>query len=60
MKSLKARVFMVLSALALLTTVVLTTPASTVQAKNVTESLMSNQKVNDVVQNIDEEDMEKA
>ncbi|MEC3608751.1 hypothetical protein FKN04_07565 [Bacillus glycinifermentans] len=60
MKSLKARVFMVLSALALLTTVVLTTPASTVQAKNVTDSLMSNKKVNDVVQNIDQEDMEKA
>lgn len=60
MKSLKARVFMVLSALALLTTVVLTTPASTVQAKNVTDSLMSNEKVNDVVQNIDQEDMEKA
>lgn len=33
MKSMKTRVLMVLSAFALLTTVVLTTPAATVQAK---------------------------
>ncbi|KAA6447601.1 hypothetical protein P4282_24385 [Bacillus swezeyi] len=60
MKSLKARVFMVLSALSLLTTVVMTKPASTVQAKNLTENMMSEERIDDVMQNIDEEDMEKA
>ena len=60
MKSMKARVLMVLSAFALLTTVVLTTPAATVQAKNATESLINHQEVSNVVQNVDEKDMEKS
>ncbi len=60
MKSMKTRVLMVLSAFALLTTVVLTTPAATVQAKNATESLINHQEVSNVVQNVDEKDMEKS
>ncbi|WP_243292113.1 hypothetical protein [Bacillus sp. FJAT-47783] len=60
MKSLKTRVLTLLSVLALLTTVILTTPGATVQAKNATESLINHQEVSDVVQNVDEKDMEKA
>ncbi|MBU5326485.1 hypothetical protein [Bacillus paralicheniformis] len=60
MESMKTRVLMVLSAFALLTTVVLTTPAATVQAKNATESLINHQEVSNVVQNVDEKDMEKS
>ncbi|MBM7714609.1 hypothetical protein JOC94_001581 [Bacillus thermophilus] len=59
MRSMKARVLIVLSAFALLTTVILNVPAATVQAQNATESLL-NQEVSDVVQNVDEEDLEKA
>ncbi|MEK5340327.1 hypothetical protein NSQ19_11425 [Weizmannia sp. FSL W8-1119] len=60
MKNMKARVLAVFSVFALLTTVVLSAPATTVQAKSATEILTNHQEVSDVVQNIDEKDMEKA
>ncbi|AWI10766.1 MULTISPECIES: hypothetical protein [Bacillaceae] len=60
MKSMKARVIIILSVFALLTSVVLTMPAATAQAKNSTESLINHQEVSNVVQNVDEKDIEKA
>lgn len=57
---MKARVIIILSVFALLTSVVLTMPAATAQAKNSTESLINHQEVSNVVQNVDEKDIEKA
>ncbi|MEC3612026.1 hypothetical protein P9181_11810 [Bacillus velezensis] len=60
MRKLKSSAIIILSSVALLVTVLLSTPANTVEAKSIMKNLTSEEKISEALKQVTEADYEKA